>query len=71
MTLEYFRKAIEAILEDTRRGSVRAEIAGNLGWRKPPQIDKRLVGATLTQAINSNAIKEKREKKSKVTTKKT
>lgn len=46
------KQAVEEILRETKRSALRAEIGGS--WRKAPKVQKKLVDATLLQAVQGN-----------------
>ena len=46
-------------MNETKRSAIRAEVAGAYGWQSAPKINRRLVGNTLVQALQTNKRREK------------
>lgn len=55
--------AVQEILEETKRGKIRAEVAGSLGWRKCPigKANKRFLGNLVLSAASDRARANKRK----------
>ncbi|KAF7990169.1 hypothetical protein HCN44_009904 [Aphidius gifuensis] len=58
------RLAVEALIEEAKNGSRRAETMGPSGWVKPKEtVNKRFLSSTLRNVILSNKYRHKDNKK--------
>ncbi|XP_068249663.1 protein POLR1D-like [Palaemon carinicauda] len=61
---ELSRLAEQALLQEAKRGAIRAEISGPSGWlkKKLPSTNKKFLHNTLLGALAANRVKDRKEK---------